>query len=174
MNVSFPLVLNNCYALAFVKGRYKSSLEPEGQPASLVLYLCPDWESPFSLNYIAEEGKYLGYTARYEKEDPIDYVLLDAWYQFKVLPHYWILLEETEREVEIDSKVSLEYTKAYSRLRVVVSKFRWAEIVKDMVYGKKGMFKNKGIEKYETDRLFYPDTPSEIRQPVVLGSMQVS
>jgi hypothetical protein len=156
------------YGLALAPGKYQASSDSQDQDAYLIIFMCWNCDSIFNLYYVSSSGKYLGHTPLHSGEDSIDYVLLEAWREFDVLPHYWILAEENKHPWRIKKELNTECTKSYQRLREVVSRFRWAEISKLMVDIGSGVSSKAELTKGEQDRRFYPDIPQEILTPLTL------
>ena len=153
---------NNNYGVAIASGKYQAASEVEVENACLIIFMCPKCDSIFNFCLVNSSGKCIGQTRLHSGEDSIDYVLLEAWRQFNILPHYWILAEETAYPRKVKEKTEPEYVKTYERLREVVSRFRWAEIARNMTVSQ------EGIEEHEQDQLFYPDIPQEISAPLTL------
>ncbi|MEO1465952.1 MAG: hypothetical protein AAFR89_06940 [Cyanobacteria bacterium J06633_1] len=49
-----------------------------------------------------------------------------------------------------------------------MSRFRWAENVKEQIYRGSGACGKQGLEQYEGDRLFYPTVPLEPLSPLTI------
>lgn len=156
------------YGLAVAPGKYKKATDLQGQDAYLILFMCPNCDSIFILYYININGEYIGHKSLHPGEDSIDYVLLETWREFNVKPHYWILAEETEHQSIISKKLGNECTETYNRLREVVSRFRWAENLKEEIYGESEVFGSQESQKSESDCLFYPDIPAQLLSPLTL------
>ncbi len=156
------------YGLAVAPGKYQGSTEVDGRNAYLVIFMCPNCDSVFILYYISSSGEYIGHKLLHPGEHSIDYVLLEAWQEFDVKPHYWILAEETELQPIISKELGQECIETYNRLREVVSRFRWAENVKEQIYRGSGACGKQGLEQYEGDRLFYPTVPLEPLSPLTI------
>ena len=162
---------NNNYGLAIAFGKYQASSEFPDENACLIIFMCPNCDSIFSFYCVDFSGNYIRHTALHSGEDSIDYVLLEAWRRFNVLPYYWILAEETEYPGEVMQATESEYLRTYERLREVVSRFRWAEITRTMADDNTRVSGDKETEQTEQDqldRLFYPDIPQEISAPLTL------
>lgn len=158
---------NNNYGLAIAPGKYHAPSEAEDKNAYLIMFMCPDCDNVFNFYCANSSGNYIGHTALHSGEDSIDYVLLEAWSKFNVLPHYWILAEETKYSRKVKQATEPEYLRTYERLREIVSRFRWAEITKNMADGDLEVL-GKEIKKSQQDGFFYPDIPQEISAPLTL------
>lgn len=156
------------YGLASATGKYRFGAKEKEQDAHLIIFLCPtSKDNIFSFYYVDSTGKYLKHSPLHLGEDSVDYVLLEAWMRFNVLPHYWILAEEVDRQLTIKEYPS-EYQEIYTRLREVVSRFRWAEISKVATYGKSERLSKEELAKYESERIFYPNIPQQTPTPLTL------
>lgn len=158
---------NKNYGLALATGKYRSKTTAKEQDAYLIIFMCPDRDCIFSLYYVDFAGKYLGHSSIYPEEDSIDYVLLEAWMKFNILPHYWILAEEFNRSLIVKEPESI-YQSTYARLREVISRFRWAEINKVTTRGQFDRLNEGEVTKYESEKSFYPNIPSKVLTPLTL------
>lgn len=156
------------YGLAVAPGRYRGATEVDGRDAYLVIFMCPNCDSVFILYYISSDREYIGHKLLHPGEYSVDYVLLEAWREFDIKPHYWILAEETNLQSIISKELGKECIETYNRLREVVSRFRWAENVREQIYGTSGVYGSQGVEQYESNRLFYPTVPTESLSPLTL------
>lgn len=159
---------NENYGLALVPGEYLAQPEAETKRAYLIIFMCVNCESAFSFYYVDYSGNYIGHSPLHSGEESIDYVLLEAWLKFDVLPHYWILAEETEHSSVVCKHPESDYTETYLRLKEVLSRFRWAESTKSKALDKSPRSSLENLQKYNSNRLFYPDLPSEILAPLTL------
>jgi|GEM_PF-6601028 len=158
---------NENYGLAIVPGKYVAQPREE-KKAYLIIFMCVNCESAFSFYFVDYRGKYIEHKPLQSGEESIDYVLLEAWVQFDVLPHYWILAEETEHSSVVCRHPESDYTETYLRLREVLSRFRWAESTKSKTLDKSPRSNQKNLQGCNSNRLFYPDLPLEILAPLTL------
>jgi len=159
---------NENYGLALVPGKYQAQPRVKGQKAYLIIFMCINSDSIFTFYFVNSAGEYIAHSSLHPGEILIDYVLLEAWYMFDILPHYWILAEESEYYLTASKYPQAEYLKTYLRLKEVLSRFRWAEISKIGRNEKLRVLNKQNSQKYELNQLFHPDVPQEILTPLTL------
>ena len=148
--------------LGYVAGSYRPPSGQSGTPAFLALYFNSDYaESPYSFVYQGRDGSWLGHRSPFVTDEVVERALLDAWWEFRLEPHFWNVLEP-DAVVEDGSSPSdlhAEYTRRLALFRRVVDEFRLQWQARGMIYG-------DDEARYESDRLFYPDPPAEDWPPM--------
>ena len=158
---------NENYGLALVPGKYVARTGTEAQQAYLIVFICLNCDSFFSFYFVDADGNYLRHVPLYAGEESIEYVLLEAWLKFDVLPYYWILAEENEQSATLNKHLESDCKETYIRLRELLSRFRWAESTKAKPSASLTI-SSPDKQQYDLNRAFYPDIPPEVLTPLTL------
>jgi hypothetical protein len=158
-----PLTLKNeSWLIAHVPGQYRPPSASAGFSASLGLYLNTDLKkNPYSFCYHDNKSELRGQKSPYQKDEPVEKTVLDAWYDYAVLPHFWQLCLCSEVENLItDPALQTEYVNRWHRFSEIVQDFQRKEAIRAMVH-------TSNPRKVE-DRLFYPTPPPRSSLPSVV------
>jgi hypothetical protein len=80
------------FALAFVEGTYVSPTGATREEGFLVLRFSPTPEfTRLSLHTCTRAGQPLAYSRGVDRHDTPEFVLLEAWYEYRLPPHAWAL-----------------------------------------------------------------------------------